>query len=62
METGNQFVHLVRQMRQAQNNFFKGDGSQRKKLLNKSKKLEEQVDEYLAAYARKDSQELTNGR
>ena len=60
MESGNAFIHLVRQMRQVQKSYFKSHGPMKSTFLNQSKKLEKQVDEYLRAYARKDAQEFSN--
>lgn len=43
MTSGNQFVHLVKEMRKAQQAYFDWKGSA---ALKKAKKLEKQVDEY----------------
>ncbi len=51
MEAGNQFVHLVREMRKAQKKYF---NERHATTLRQAKKLEQDIDEYLDAYARKD--------
>ena len=51
METGNFFVHLVRQMREVQKDFFLFKKS---KDLKKAKQLEKQVDEFLEIMKKKE--------
>ena len=53
MEAGNQFVHLVREMRKAQKKYF---NERHATTLRQAKKLEQDIDEYLDAYARKDKE------
>lgn len=57
MEAGNQFVYLVRQMRQAQKKYF---NERIKTNLNRAKKLESDVDIYLAAYDERDRKQNGN--
>ena len=51
METGNAFISLVRQMRLAQKKYF---NERIKTNLSRAKKLESDVDVYLAAYDERD--------